>query len=1327
MKTLTKSRRPYKANRNSFFCPRLEPLEIRVLLAGDDYFSQAQNGNPPTGDLEWINGILNNTHTTFFEGMATLQRLYIEDISGDADSLTPGNQHVLKLEHNAESQGAHAYDYLVSWEQALAATALIAPGAYPDPITNALACKPGSSAPSSFEANCLATRGSVQVPIDDDMDPLLGDDIQASITAFEKLFDNRTLTIYGDANISDATMVFDGYNAQNEAQYTLTFTSDSTFVGIEFAAHISQGHDFLLPDVGYGAGRGAGSINGGNYHVQLISFDGASTGSQDNQLQANAVAAPPDFTIDKTGDDLSKAGDDAAYSFTVTHTGESGSADLQLVSIVDDEIGDLTATAVANGCSTLSPGDSCSFDVTFTIPTDTLEDPFVNEVTAVYAIASLTSIELTRTDTHSTNLFQPGVVVDKTAISAPSPLMAGDTATYEVKITNVSSADSPHLIHDSIIDTKLGTLDPSAFTESVSDDNILEVGEVWTGQFDYVIQPGDVPSFTNTVTVHFHPDGFPNDVTDNDSVTLAVQPPPDFTIVKNGDTLSKIGDDVTYTFTITHTGPANSPDLTLVSLTDDKLGVLDDGEAPVDCDVLSPTDSCTFDVTFTIPDSADDPFVNTVTAVYKIAGRDDLTNITHEDTHSVNLFQPAVSVDKSAISAPDPLLAGDTVTYEIKITNASSADSPNLIHDSIVDTKIGTLDPSAFSESKTDDNILEVGEVWTGQFGYVVQVADFPSFTNTVTIHFHPENFSNDLTDNDSVTLAVTLPVDGRMTGGGSVFLPATGAIPDQPDMPVRHGFQLHCYQGDADDDGLIDANNRLEVNWGKPNSHFHLFGLNTVACMDTPIVQAPPDAPIDTMEGTGVGRFSGRLNGGDRLNNVAASLVFTLTDGGPNKGEPGLHDTAKFVITADTNGNGTPDTVVLDTNGPQLLQSNGHSNGNHQSHEEIPPLRTSESTVSSLLAAIDGTLNKLDNPNLSESKINNLTITLLDQFDQLEAILDGSALTANSLGDGQAETLILHELQPILREAIAHWRVAGADPQLLSTLDQLSVRITNLPGNLLGLASEHVVWIDQDAAGHGWSVELAPGRMDLRAAVTHELGHVLGFEHSDRGIMAAMLPASSDVQMLPSVPAEIGHGGDSVSFATSRSLLPSSQESEIVAALETGRLNTASHPVAIVVAERPSSTLLQKYFGSSLPVAPEGAVQPVAPYVLRPKSDRAVDALLLDYLFDSDDFNLAEARRDAWSPAASDRVAAVSLPAFQPLFNARESSLLPNAEMIDRVLSGEKECLSDETPTAVERTISTLAAAACAGYFLGCSANERNEQTQNRGEKKSRLQVNPM
>ena len=113
--------------------------------------------------------------------------------------------------------------------------------------------------------------------------------------------------------------------------------------------------------------------------------------------------------------------------------------------------------------------------------------------------------------------------------------------------------------------------------------------------------------------------------------------------------------------------------------------------------------------------------------------------------------------------------------------------------------------------------------------------------------------------------------LEGRMTGGGSVFLGA-GMIGGPVGTRVTHGFQLHC---------TTEANNRLEINWGKPNSHFHLDELTEVHCEDTAIIQNPPDAPIDTMTATGAGRFSGTFNG-VKYSKAPATVELVFRDGGP-------------------------------------------------------------------------------------------------------------------------------------------------------------------------------------------------------------------------------------------------------------------------------------------------------------------------------------------------------------------------------------------------------------------------------------------------------------
>jgi probable HAF family extracellular repeat protein len=137
--------------------------------------------------------------------------------------------------------------------------------------------------------------------------------------------------------------------------------------------------------------------------------------------------------------------------------------------------------------------------------------------------------------------------------------------------------------------------------------------------------------------------------------------------------------------------------------------------------------------------------------------------------------------------------------------------------------------------------------------------------------------------------------------------------------------------------------------------------------------------------------------------------------------------------------------------------------------------------------------------------------------------MVPGAPLQADAAGtSASSEALDPNQVQPLLTEALTRWRTAGVDVSALAGID---IRIADLDDTTLGLASGNTIWLNDNAAGWGWFVDPTPwddsefttpgdegeqNRMDLLTVLTHEIGHLLDYEHENDGVMQETLTAGT-------------------------------------------------------------------------------------------------------------------------------------------------------------------------------------------------------------------------
>jgi uncharacterized repeat protein (TIGR01451 family) len=243
---------------------------------------------------------------------------------------------------------------------------------------------------------------------------------------------------------------------------------------------------------------------------------------------------------------------------------------------------------------------------------------------------------------------EPSIGLEKTADK--SVAQVGDTITYSYVVTNTGNVELTNL---ALSDDKLGNITLINTT--------IAAGASVTGSVKYIVKSGDFPGPLINIATAIGTYGEDKTVTATDSFEITLTQDqennrvPGISVEKSADkAAAKLGDTITYTYTVTNTGQL---DLFAVSLEDDKLGTIDlntnSNEATTIALVVD--ESVTVTKTYTIK-SGDLPLTNIATATgYYGEGDGDFVR----DQDSVTISQGTINEDKKEL----PVTGGNPMPY----------------------------------------------------------------------------------------------------------------------------------------------------------------------------------------------------------------------------------------------------------------------------------------------------------------------------------------------------------------------------------------------------------------------------------------------------------------------------------------------------------------------------------------------------------------------------------------------------------------------------------------------------------------------------------------
>ena len=455
-------------------------------------------------------------------------------------------------------------------------------------------------------------------------------------------------------------------------------------------------------------------------------------GNKTTDVNVTVPEINPDKTANITNPNF---GDKVDYTVTVTNDGMGDAKDV----VVRDVLGEGLKFVSATGNYSF---DEATRTVTWIVDLAKGESKVFSVIATVSGYGNVTNSLVVGNKTTGVNVTVPEINPDKT-VDNEIPNF-GDNVTYTVKVTNDGIGDANNVVITDVLDKGLKFLNATGnFTYDEKTGTIT-----WTVDLD----KGETKTFNVNVTVLGY-GVLPNTVAvGNKTAVRNITVPEIITVKEVNSSAIHIGDEITYTITVSNSGKINATNVVIRDILPEGLkfinasnGGVYDPVTGIITWILNITANSTVDLTADVCVNKSGNITNTVNVGNKTS------NCTIESGDIVDL-EIHIVADKSEI------YVGDNVVYTVTVINNGPSDAINTIANILIPNALSIF---SYNATKGTFDITSgnwsIGNLTNGEKVVLTFVAKALNEGNsTVYVNVTSETFEVILENNyDNVTVKV--------------------------------------------------------------------------------------------------------------------------------------------------------------------------------------------------------------------------------------------------------------------------------------------------------------------------------------------------------------------------------------------------------------------------------------------------------------------------------------------------------------------------------------------------------------------------------------------